>query len=58
MDPRNFTYMFYGFLVTWLLLFVYVAWLVLRAGVGLLASRERKLRRELDRLTLLLGEKR
>ncbi len=48
MDPRNFTYMFYGFLVTWLLLFVYVAWL---------AVRERKIRRELDRLRLMVEDK-
>ncbi len=46
---RNFTFLFYG---------LAIAWLVLLAFVGLLASRERKLRRELDRLKLLLGEKR
>ncbi len=46
---RNFTFLFYG---------LAIAWLVLLAFVGLLASRERKLRREFDRLKLLLGENR
>jgi hypothetical protein len=45
---RNFTFLFYGLLI---------AWLVLLAFVGLLASRERKLRRELDRLRLLLEDR-
>jgi CcmD family protein len=39
MDSRNFTFMFYGFLVAWLIVIGYVFSLV---------ARERKLRRELD----------
>ena len=41
MDDRNFRYMFYGFVAAWLIIAVYVV---------LLAMRERKLRRELDRV--------
>lgn len=41
MDDRNFRYMFYGFLVAWLIVVAYVV---------LLAIRERKLRRELERV--------
>ncbi len=45
---RNFVFLFYGLLT---------AWLVLLAFVGVLASRERKLRRELDRLRLMLEDR-
>lgn len=41
MDDRNFRYMFYGFLAAWLIVIVYVV---------LLAMRERRLRKELDRV--------
>ncbi len=41
MDDRNFRFMFYGFLAAWLIVVFYVV---------LLAMRERKLRRELDRV--------
>ena len=47
MDERNFQYMFYGFLAAWLIVVVYVV---------LLALRERKLRRELDRVRKMLGK--
>jgi CcmD family protein len=47
MDERNFHYMFYGFLAAWLIVVVYVV---------LLALRERKLRRELDRVRKMLGK--
>jgi hypothetical protein len=45
---HNFVFLFYGLLT---------AWLVLLAFVGLLAARERTLRRELERLRLMLEEK-
>jgi ABC-type transport system involved in cytochrome c biogenesis permease subunit len=45
---RNFVFLFYGLLT---------AWLVLLAFVGMLAARERKLRRELERLRLMLEDK-
>jgi hypothetical protein len=45
---NNFVFLFYGLLT---------AWLVLLAFVVLLASRERKLQRELERLRLMLEEK-
>jgi CcmD family protein len=48
MDTRNFTYMFYGFLAAWLILCAYVVALV---------ARERKLKREVERLRLLVEEK-
>ncbi len=48
MDPRNFTYMFYGFLA---------AWLILAAYVAALAGRERRLQRRLDSLKRLLEDK-
>lgn len=41
MDNRNFQYMFLGFLVAWLIVIVYVL---------MLAMRERKLKRELERV--------
>jgi CcmD family protein len=48
MDERNFEYMFYGFLAAWLIVVVYVAFLV---------TRERKLKRELDRVRALVEER-
>jgi hypothetical protein len=45
---RNFIFLFYGLLT---------AWLVLLAFVGVLASRERKLRRELEQLRLMLEDR-
>ena len=45
---RNFQFLFYGLLT---------AWLVLLAFVAVLASRERKLRRELERLRLMIEDK-
>lgn len=48
MDPRNFTYMFYGFLAAWLALAVYVIVLV---------GRERRLQRELDHVRKMLEER-
>ena len=45
---RNFQFLFYGLLT---------AWLVLLAFVVVLASRERKLRRELERLRLMIEDK-
>jgi CcmD family protein len=41
MDNRNFEFMFLGFLVAWLIIVVYVV---------TLATREGKLKRELDRV--------
>jgi CcmD family protein len=41
MDDRNFRYMFYGFAAAWLLMIGYVL---------VMNLRERKLRRELDRV--------
>ena len=48
MDSRNFTFMFYGFLAAWLILCAYVVSLV---------ARERRLKRELERLRLLVEDK-
>ena len=48
MDTRNFTYMFYGFLAAWAILCAYVV---------SLAARDRRLRRELDRLRSVIEEK-
>jgi hypothetical protein len=45
---RNFQFLFYGLLT---------AWLVLLAFVAVLAARERKLRRELERLRLMIEDK-
>ncbi|MDZ4797247.1 MAG: CcmD family protein [Bryobacteraceae bacterium] len=45
MDTRNFTYMFYGFAVAWLVVVLYVLTLV---------SRERKLREEMRRLKSMI----
>ncbi len=47
MDPRNFTYMFYGFAAAWVIVTVYVV---------LLALRERRLRQELDRVRRMVEE--
>jgi CcmD family protein len=47
MDPRNFTYMFYGFAAAWVIVTVYVV---------LLAMRERRLRQELDRVRRMVEE--
>jgi len=44
---RNFVFLFYGLLT---------AWLVLLGFVGLLFARDRKLRRELERLRLMLED--
>ena len=48
MDNRNFEYMFYGFLAAWLIILGYVL---------MLATRERKLRRELDRVRQMVEKK-
>ena len=48
MDNRNFLYMFYGFLAAWLIVLLYVV---------LLAMREGKLRRELDRVRQMVEKK-
>jgi CcmD family protein len=48
METRNVTFMFYGFLAAWLILCAYVV---------SLAARERKLKRELERLRLLIQDK-
>jgi CcmD family protein len=48
MDPRNFTYMFYGFLAAWLILVAYVVTLV---------RREHRLKRELENLKQMLQER-
>jgi CcmD family protein len=47
MDPRNFTYMFYGFTAAWLILVVYVVFLALR---------DRKLKAELDRVRRMVED--
>jgi hypothetical protein len=48
MDPRNFTYMFYGFSVAWLLIVLLALSLV---------ARERKLKDEIARLKTMLEER-
>ena len=50
MDARNFQYMFYGFSVAWLVIAIYVI---------SIASRESKLKNELDRVKKMVeqGEK-
>lgn len=48
MDNRNLTYLFYGFTVAWLIIILYVV---------LLAMRERKLRRELDRVRQMVEKR-
>jgi CcmD family protein len=47
-DNRNFLYMFYGFLAAWLIVILYVV---------LLAMRERRLRRELDRVRQMVEKR-
>ena len=47
MEQRNLTYMFYGFLAAWLVIILYVA---------SLALRERKLRRELERVRKMVEQ--
>ena len=49
MNPDNFTFLAYGLVVAWLILFVYVV---------MLASRERRLQRELESLKQMLKEPR
>jgi CcmD family protein len=49
MDQRNFMYMFYGFAAAWAILVIYVLMLVAREG---------RLRRELDRLRTMIGDRR
>ena len=48
MDNRNFLYMFYGFLAAWLIVVVYVV---------MLAAREHRLRRELDRVRQMVEKR-
>ena len=48
MDPRNAQYMFYGFSAAWLIVIIYVV---------LLALREGKLRRELDRVRQMVEKR-
>jgi CcmD family protein len=48
MDQRNFLYMFYGFSVAWVVIVVYALTLF---------SRERKIRKEIDRLKSMIEEK-
>jgi CcmD family protein len=45
---RNFTYLFYGLLAAWTVLCVYVV---------SLAARDRKTKRELDRLKMMVEDK-
>ncbi len=47
MSPQNFTFMFYGFTVAWLIIIVYVI---------SIALREKKLRQELDRVTRMVED--
>ena len=47
MDTRNFTYMFYGFSVAWLVIMLYVI---------SIAVRERRLRQELDRVKRMIDQ--
>ena len=46
MDPRNFTYMFYGFLAAWLIVLFYVV---------ALARRGARLKKELDEVKKMTG---
>ena len=48
MDNRNFQFMFYGFLAAWLIILAYVL---------LPAMRERRLRKELDRVRRMVEKK-
>jgi CcmD family protein len=47
MSPQNFTFMFYGFTVAWLIIIGYVI---------SIALREKKLRQELDRVKRMLEQ--
>jgi CcmD family protein len=47
MSPQNFTFMFYGFTVAWLIIIGYVI---------SIAVREKKLRQELDRVKRMVEE--
>lgn len=47
-EARNLTFLFYGFLAAWLIVIMYVI---------SIAARERKLRRELDRVKRLVEER-
>jgi len=47
-EARNLTFLFYGFLAAWIIVFVYVI---------SIAARERKLRKELDRVKRLVEER-
>jgi CcmD family protein len=47
MDTSNFTFLVYGLLAVWLILFAFVA---------SLAARERRLRKEIDNLKRMLQE--
>jgi len=47
MGTNNFTFMVYGFTLAWLILFAYVA---------VLASRERRIKREIESLKQMLKE--
>ena len=47
MDERNFTYMFYGFTVAWVVVVMYVLTMVLR---------EKKLRSELERVKHMIED--
>ena len=48
MDTRNLTFLFYGFLAAWLIVIVYVI---------SIAARERRLRKELDRVKRLVEDR-
>jgi CcmD family protein len=48
MDNRNLQYLFYGFTAAWLIIILYVV---------LLAMREGKLRRELDRVRQMVEKR-
>lgn len=48
MDARNFTYMFYGFAVAWLIPAIYLVTLMMR---------EKRIDAELDRVKRMIGDK-
>jgi CcmD family protein len=48
MDERNFTYMFYGFTVAWVVIVIYVLTMVLR---------EKKLASELERVKHMIADR-
>lgn len=48
MDQRNFTFLFYGFAAAWAIVALYVL---------TLASRERKIRSQIDNLNRMLEDK-